>query len=209
MGLSFKKNGSPEPWIQDLSFINEIMPHTDPPMKMLSNYTILKLSGGYQWMVPDDSRDTQNKFRIPDGTIMKAGGYLVFYETMFNDQKIPSPFGLSENGEEIYLFADTIDPLVRGYFMDFYSRHLIILFTFGRYINSAGEERFTIFSSPTLGGPNSQPAIGRVLITEIMYNALNVAMSISNKNISNQPVPLFDLISGLYLEKKRVLAYIS
>ncbi len=192
--LSFKKNGSPGAMDPGPVFINEIMPHTDPPYEDAielynpNNFPV-DISGWYL----TDSRDTPNKFRIPDGTIMKAGGYLVFYETKFNDQKIPSPFGLSENGEEIYLFADTIDPLVRGYFHGFSFEALDNSLTFGRYINSAGEERFTIFSSPTLGGPNSQPAIGRVLITEIMYNAFNGRDEyIEIKNISNQPVPLFD-----------------
>lgn len=192
--LSFKKNGSPGAMDPGPVFVNEVMTHTDPPYEDAielynpNNFPV-DISG---WFLTD-SRDTPNKFRIPDGTLIKAGGYLVFYETKFNNPSSPSHFGLSENGEEVYLFANSSDPLVRGYYHGFSFEALNNSRTFGRYVNSAGEERFTTFSSPTLGGPNSQPAIGRVVITEIMYNAFNGRDEyIEIKNISNQPVPLFD-----------------
>jgi len=192
--LSFKKNGSPGVMDPGPVFVNEVMTHTDPPYEDAielynPNSFPVDISG---WFMTD-SKDSPNKFRIPDGTIIKAGAYLVFYESQFNNQNMQSSFGLSENGEEIYLFANSSDPLTRGYCHGFTFEALDRNETIGRYINSAGEERFTTFVNPTLGAANSQPAIGKVVITEIMYNAQNGRDEyIEIKNISNQPVPLFD-----------------
>lgn len=192
--LSFKKNGSPGTMDPGPVFINEVMTHTDPPYKDAielynPNSFPVDISG---WTLTD-SRDTPNKFRIPDGTVIKAGEYLVFYENQFDNQDLPSPFGLSENGEEVYLFANPSNSITRGYYHGFAFEALDNTITFGRHINSAGEERFTTFKSPTLGAANSQPAIGKVVITEIMYNAQNGRDEyIEIKNISNQPINMFD-----------------
>ncbi len=192
--LSFKINGSPGVMDPGPVFVNEIMPHTDPPFEDAielynpNNFPV-DISGWYL----TDSRDSPYKYRIPDATNIKAGEYLVFYQTQFNNQDLPSPFGLSENGEEVYLFSNPTNALIKGYSHGFAFEALDNSVTFGRFINSAGEERFTTFSSHTLGAANSQPAIGKVVITEIMYNAQNGRDEyIEIKNISNQPVPLFD-----------------
>ncbi len=191
---SFKKNGSPGTMDPGPVFINEIMPHTDPPHEDAielynPNSFPIDISGWYL----TDARDTPNKFRIPDGTIIKAGEYLVFYESLFNNQNLPSRFGLSENGEEVYLFANPSVASINGYYHGFTFEALDEGVTFGRYINSAGEERFTTFDSSTLGAANSRPFISSVVITEIMYHAQNKRDEyIEIKNISNQPVHLFD-----------------
>lgn len=192
--LSFKKNGSPGAMDPGPVFVNEVMTHTDPPYEDAielynPNSFPVDISG---WFLTD-SKDSPNKFRIPDGTVIQAGEYLVFYEKQFNNPALSSSFGLSENGEEAYLFANFSDPLTRGYYHGFSFEALERNKTIGRCINSAGEERFTTFITPTLGAANSQPAIGNVVITEIMYNAYNGRDEyVEIKNISDQPVPLFD-----------------
>src|SRR5690606_22902799 len=57
------------------------------------------------WFLTDDRNDPR-KFRIPLGTLVPAGGYLVLDETVFN--ATPGGlgyFGLSAMGEEVFLFS--------------------------------------------------------------------------------------------------------
>ena len=85
-------------------FVNEVMTHTDPPYEdaiELYNPNSFPVDVG-GWYLTDNKNDPY-QYRIPDGTIIQAGGYLMFYETQFNSQALSSSFGLSENGEEIYL----------------------------------------------------------------------------------------------------------
>lgn len=191
---SFKKGGSPGSADPGPVFINEIMPHTDPPLEDAielynpNNFPV-DISGWYL----TDARDTPNKFRIPQGTIIESNGYLVFYSRDFNNQDLPNPFNLSENGEDVYLFSSTGNLLTSGYFHGFSYEAIDNAATFGRYVSSAGEERFTTFQLATLGAPNSPPLLGGVIITEIMYNAQNGRDEyIEIKNISDTIVPLFD-----------------
>ena len=101
--LSFKKNGSPGTMDPGPVFVNEVMTHTDPPYEdaiELYNPNSFPVDVG-GWYLTDNKNDPY-QYRIPDGTIIQAGGYLMFYETQFNSQALSSSFGLSENGE-IYL----------------------------------------------------------------------------------------------------------
>lgn len=191
--ISFKKGGSPGSADPGPVFINEIMPHTDPPLEDAielynPNGFPVDISGWYL----TDARDTPNKFRIPQETVIQPDGYLVFYSKDFNNPALPNPFNLSENGEEVYLFS-TGSLLTSGYVHGFSYNAIENAATFGRYVNSAGEERFTSLQQATLGAPNSPPLLGEVIITEIMYNAQNGRDEyIEIKNISNATVPLFD-----------------
>jgi len=69
----------------DRVVINEILAHTDPPLSdtiELSNLkaTAVDISG---WFLSDGSSNYR-KFRIPEGTTIPGGGYIVFDESDFN-----------------------------------------------------------------------------------------------------------------------------
>ena len=75
--------------------------------------------------------------------------------------------------------------------------------SFGRYVISTGEDHFPTQTTPTLGGPNSGPLVGPVVITEINYHPVDFLFPkttvdnsideyIELQNIGNSPAPLYD-----------------
>jgi hypothetical protein len=152
--------------------INEILTHTDPPQLdgiELCNPTIgsADISG---WYLTDDAA-APKKYRIPDGTILPAGGRVYFDESQFNPTPgAGSSFALSSAGDDVYLFSSATNGVLTGY------NHGVVFgaafngVSFGRYVNSAGEEQFPPQTAPTLGSPNSGPRIGPVVINEINYH---------------------------------------
>jgi len=98
-------------------------------------------------------------FRIPAGTTIAAGGYLVFYE----------PFGLSgrSGGTVCLLQADGPDEPIR--FVDYVGFGRARLGeSFGRWPNASG--KLTPMVGNTLGNENSGPRVGPVIISEVMYH---------------------------------------
>lgn len=168
---STRMHGSPGKADPAVVYINEVLTHTDPPdqdaIELFNPGNIpVDISG---WFL-SDSRSNPKKFRIPDGTEIGPHAFKVFYSEEFNDPSLPSPFNLDANGEEeIYLFADSTD-FVNGFHHGFPFDAIVNGVSFGRHINSSGQERFTTFSSVTLGSANSSPASPSVVISEIMYN---------------------------------------
>lgn len=87
--------------------VNEILAHTDTPQLdaiELFNPTSAPVDVG-GWYLSDASSDLL-KFPIPGGTVIAAGGYLVFDESDFN----PNPsspgandFALNSEGDQVYL----------------------------------------------------------------------------------------------------------
>ena len=84
--------------------INEALTNSTPPLEdviELYNPTsnALNLTG---WWLSDDSRSLQ-KFQLPAGTTIAAGGYLLISESQFNSGA--NAFSLSSTGDEIVLSA--------------------------------------------------------------------------------------------------------
>lgn len=188
------KNGSPGRADPSVVYVNEVLTHTDPPQQdaielFNPGLSPVDISG---WYLTDD-KSTPAKFRIPDGTVIEAKGYLVFYHSDFSAApSLPYPFSLSANGEEVYLFSDPSDPassFSHGFSFDAIENSV----SFGRYVNSSGQERFTTFSELTLGKANSDPYLSQVVITEIMYNPPNGRDEyVEIKNCGSETVSLFD-----------------
>ena len=195
--------------------INEVLTHSDPPFEdaiELQNITADPINIG-GWYLSDDAQD-RKKYRIPSGTtIQEYGGFRVFYEYQFNDSQGDSPFALSSvNGDEVYLTATNfIGNLTR--FVD------MIAFeaaengvSFGQSPDGTGplvtlaEPTFGISNPISLsefraggGGYNSQPKIGPIIISEVMYHPPDIGdldnsgeEYIELHNITDQPVQLFD-----------------
>ena len=175
--------------------INEVLTHTDAPALdaiELFNPTAnaVDLSG---WFLTDDLR-TPAKFKIPNGTSIPAGGYLVFDEDDFNKTPgVPPSFTLSSQGDEVYLYSATADGTLTGYSQGFQFRAAANGVSFGRHMNSVGEILYPAQQSLTLGAANSGPAVGPVVINEIYYDP-NVTGDefVELKNITSSPVKLYD-----------------
>ena len=145
------------------------------------------------WFLTDDPAYAW-KYRIPDGTILAAGCYLDFDETQFNPTPgVGTSFGLSSLGESAYLFsADTAHDLT-GYSHGFAFGGSDPGRSFGRYVNSVGDEHFPPQQAATLGTNNLGPLIGPVVISEINYfPGGSVPEFLELRNIAAAPVSLFD-----------------
>ncbi len=186
----------PETPIQPV-VINEILTHTIPPavdrIELFNPGPFPAQIGG--WFLTDDP-STPQKLRFSDGTVIEAGGFLTVDESWFN----PTPgtnnsFSLSSQGEQVYLVSADGQTNLTGYSHGFAFDAAAPGVSFGRYLNSAGEEQFPAQRTPSFNGPNSGPSVGPVVISEIHYHPASGADEfIELQNITDAAVPLFDPI---------------
>lgn len=191
--------------------INEVLTHTDIPLEdavELYNRTgdDVDISGWYL----SDSQNNLLKYRIPDNTIIPAGGYRVFYENQFNHPDLPEGFSFSSaKGDEVYLSQSTSPGTVTGYraFATFGAAENGV--SFGQFRTSQGDD-FTAMSARTFGvdnpsslenfrtgtgATNVYPKVGPVVFNEIMYHPVDtndVYEYVELRNVTAAPVPLYD-----------------
>ncbi|MEO6476065.1 MAG: lamin tail domain-containing protein [Luteolibacter sp.] len=150
------------------------------------------------WFLSDSSADL-SKYRIPAGTIIPAGGYLVYHEdtnfgTTSVDTNKVTPFALSDAGETVYLSSAVNDELT-----DYQTKEDFGPSnegeTLGSYYKPSSDSyNFIAMKSTTPGSANSGPRVGPIVISEIMYNPAGNgdAEYIELLNVSNAPVTLYD-----------------
>lgn len=176
--------------------INEILTHTTPPQSdaiELFNPTPNPVNIG-GWFLSDDGSQPM-KFRIPNSTILAPNGFAVLGETNFNSTPgVPPSFSLSSLGESLYLFSgDAAATNLTGYSHSFEFGTAANGVSFGRYLISSGEEDWPAQTALTLGGINSGPRVGPVVINEIMYHPpAGFDEFVELSNLSASPVPLYD-----------------
>lgn len=182
--------------------INEILAHSHaaaPDWIELYNTNGHAVNIG-GWFLSDDEQDLK-KYEIPATTIMEPYGYIVFYEDLHfgNPAAVGSnmPFGLSENGETLYLNSGSNGELT-GYSDSEKFGASETGVAFGRYQKSTGSYNFVAMSENTPGGENAYPKVGPIVINEIMYNPLFDGDSeyVELLNISDSPVVLYDSITA-------------
>lgn len=173
--------------------INEVLAHTDLPdvdaIELFNPTGAAVDLGG--WYLTDD-RAVPRKFRIPDGTILDAGGYLVFDEGDFGAGT--NGFRIDSTGDDLYLFSGSPGGTnLTGYAHAVQFGASANGVSFGRVVNSAGEEQMVALGSVTLGAVNAVPLIGSAVINEIHYHpAGGDDVFIEILNISGGPLDLFD-----------------
>jgi hypothetical protein len=214
--------GTPTPGASNLRaitdiVISEVLTHTDVPLEdaiELQNVShgAVDISG---WWISDSQNDPK-KFRVPDGTVLQPGGFVVFYENQFNPLPDVYPsFSLSSvNGDEVYLFTANAVGDLTGYRTGVRFGASANGVSFGRYQTSVGFD-FTSMNRRTFGADfpttiqefrtgtgstNFGPRIGDVLITEIMYNPPGIGTNdgsafefIELRNNGGLAAPLFDV----------------
>jgi hypothetical protein len=179
--------------------INEVLAHTDLPQVdavELFNPTAGAVNVG-GWFITDDYR-VPKKFRIPDGTNIAAGGYVVFTENEFNPGG--TGFSFSSKGDEVYLFSGDAATNLTGYFHGFSFGASQNGVSFGRLTNSVGAEHFVAQRQNTLSNLNAGPLVGPLVISEIMFRPPELVNGSDNqddefielRNISGTNVLLFD-----------------
>jgi hypothetical protein len=168
---SFSIHGSPGSEDPPVAYVNEVLAHTDPPLKdsiELFNPNQFELDVG-GWFLTDDGA-MPLKYEIPPGTMLPARGFGVFDQDAFNaDPDSPTSFGLSEHGEDVYLVADTSGCPI-SYCNEFTYGDMENGVAFGRHVTSLGEVHLVNLQTPTLGAENAPPATGSLIITEVMYS---------------------------------------
>jgi len=200
--------------------INEVLAHSDPPVEdaiELRNLTASPVNLGGWYL--SDSRTFLQKYRIPDGTTLGPNGYMVFYEYQFN--AFPGDadsFALSSaRGDQVILSAVDGVGQLNGYrgVVEFEASANGV--SFGRYVTSAADgnrEEFVAMSQRTFGADdpstltefrtgtgqaNSEPLVGPMVISEIMYHPLDLGGTNNQRdefvelyNSSPISIPLFD-----------------
>jgi hypothetical protein len=196
--------------------IHEVLSHTDPPLEdavELFNPTTSAVNVG-GWYLSDEL-DLLKKYRIPDNTVIPAGGYRVFYEYQFNaNTNLPTSFSFSSaRGDDVYLSEADGAGNLTSYrtHVDFGASENGI--SFGRFATSDGVD-FTALNSRTFGAdnpatvaafrlgsglPNAVPKVGPVVISEIMYHPPDLGTNDNTRdefielhNLLGAPMPLFD-----------------
>ncbi|HSH16625.1 MAG TPA: lamin tail domain-containing protein, partial [Verrucomicrobiae bacterium] len=140
--------------------INEILAHTDLPQLdyvELFNHSTQPVDLSGCWL--SDDPDT-NKFRIPDGTMLGARGFVSFTETELG-------FALSADGETLYLVNADETRVLAALRFEGQANGI----SFGRYPD--GAPGFQELTAITPGTTNAPVLLRDVVINEIMYNPLS------------------------------------
>ncbi len=206
VGMAYVYSAADYPFLTpDTVLITEVLAHSDneaPDWIELHNRGTDPIDLG-GWYLSDDEV-VPLKYRIAAGTMIPAGGYVVFYQNLHfgagsGDPGALIPFALSENGETVRLHRPasgidldydataTFGPATRGV-------------SAGRHVLSDGQRVvFVAMAAPTPGAPNTLPKVGPVVISEVMYHPASTAAAeyIELLNISADPVTLVEPESGL------------
>lgn len=157
--------------------INEVLTHTDLPQVdsiELFNPTTSSIDIG-GWYLSDVNGDYQ-KFRIPNGTIVPPLGFIVFDEGDFftSGGTNPNDFRLdAAHGDNVWLVAADGNGKLTNFIDHVDFGAAINGESFGRWpapdASSNLPSKFVPQASLTLGGPNSGPRVGPVIISEVMF----------------------------------------
>lgn len=155
-------------------FVNEALSRPGPSqsdaVELYNPGSVAANIGG--WFVTDDL-DLPQKFRIPAGTIIAAGGLLIL-DRAHLEATGSAAFALSANGDDIYLFSGDGASLT-GYMHGYSFGPAAAGISFGRYVTSSGQDHFVTQLRTTLGEPNAGPKVGPIVMTEIMFQPATLA----------------------------------
>lgn len=138
------------------------------------------------WFLSDSDLDLR-KYRIADGTILPAGGFLLFRSL----DHFGAAFSLSSTATQVYLSSGDGAGNLAGYreYADFGGSDPEV--AFGRHVRSDGESDFVALQCPTPLAANADPLVGPVVISELMYDPIAGAHQfLELLNITAEPVSL-------------------
>ncbi len=148
------------------------------------------------WFLSDDANNL-SKYEMAAGTRIAADDYIVLYENRhfasLADPGCHEPFGLSANGETLYLHSGS-GGVLSGYSRQKKFEASEAGVSLGRYQKSTGTYNFVAQSKPTPGAANAAPLVGPVVIHEILYHPDTPADAeyVELLNIGSEPVTLYD-----------------
>jgi Leucine-rich repeat (LRR) protein len=129
------------------------------------------------WKLTDDL-DDDRVYRIPEGTTIPPGGYLVLLQDVdttlpldtFPHEMMSDAFGLKSVGEDLFLLSANAEGELTGYIHGGSFPGAENGVTLGRQVDSLGIEHFVPQSSNTLGFPNAGPVAATVVISELLID---------------------------------------
>ena len=163
----------PPPTLIPPIVVNEVLSRTDvpPPTDSIELFNPTMHSADLSGWFITDAFNTPQKFRIPNGTTISAGGFRVFTESDFNPVPgSPPSFALSSLGDEAWLFSGDAQTNLTGYVHGFRFGAAENGVSFGRCLTSVGQEDFVAQLIRTLGASNAGPLVGPMVISEIQYH---------------------------------------
>ncbi|HXJ73057.1 MAG TPA: lamin tail domain-containing protein, partial [Candidatus Dormibacteraeota bacterium] len=174
--------------------INEVLTHAAPPLEdtiELRNTGTSPLNLG-GWYV-SNSQDHPRKYRIPNGTSIPAGGYLVINQSQFNTG--PEAFGLDAvHGDEVWVVATDANGNLTGGRVGAAIGPTLNGVSVGRFPTSVGVD-YPALTARSFGQPNGAPEVGPIVINEIHYNPPPGAGAedeyVELLNVTAAPVSLF------------------
>ena len=181
--------------------INEALPRTSSPFEdavELINPTGAAVNIG-GWWLSDDGRNLQ-KFQIPGGTTIAAGGFKVFYENQFNPTPgVGNSFALRALGDQVILSAVDGGGALTGFRSRVKFGASADGMAFGRVLtgNPAGSQpaEFWPLTARTFGQDNplnvaqfrtgtglanAAPKTGPIVINEVMYHPVDFPGAVDN-----------------------------
>ncbi len=175
--------------------VNEVLTSTTPPLvdaielRNLAAYPV-DVTG---WYLTDDPADPR-KYRIPTTPALAPGEFLVVDEGQFNPTPGAHPsFSLSSFGDQVYLFSADAPGNLTGYSHGFAFDGARDGVSYGRHVNSVGEEQLTPQIERTLGAENAGPALSPVVLSEIHFHPpMPEDEFVELRNLTAEPVPLHD-----------------
>jgi hypothetical protein len=166
------------------------------------------------WFLSDQREDATSlaKFRIPDGTVLPAGGRMVFYRYQFDPSPgDPASFELPDAGGAVYLTAADAAGTLTGYIAAARFDAAEDGVSFGRLATSNGVD-FAPLEFPTFGAdsaasvaefrtgagaPNAPPRVGPVVVNEIRYHPPALRLEfIELHNLAGEDAALHDPALG-------------
>lgn len=173
--------------------VNEVMTRAGLGLDRIELHNPTAVSAAIGGWFVTDSASVPKKYRIADGVIIPAGGYLTLTEAQFNPAGSTNAFSLDGSGDDIYVFSADGAGNLTGYSHGFHFGTAAENVSFGRQVISTGDEDFVAQVTPTLGLANSGPRIGPVVISEIQYHpAPGEDSFVEIRNITGLAQPLFD-----------------
>jgi hypothetical protein len=128
------------------------------------------------WYLSDD-KDHPGKWRIPEGTILPAKGYTVFYEGHYTDDTLRfdadefgEAFSISSGGEYIFVFSSAEDGKVKSFIHAYEVGATESNTSFGNYYNSLGEVKQVQLDTLSPAAANEKAKKSPLIFKTIMYH---------------------------------------
>ncbi len=203
--------------------INELLAHSHDPDPLNPEYDWIELKnttdedmniGG--WFISDDNNDDPNrrKYEFPEGTVVPQNGFFLLYQQeTFGNPSNPTcriPFALSEGGETLYLFSGQDGAITGAYATQQKFSASASGVTLGRFEKASLSKGYDFVSlkTPTPGDENSEPLVGPVVMTEIMYNPASTDTGGEYIEIRNIGTTVVELMSWVQIQRSADPAHV-